>query len=184
MVANVQEKEKDGLIGPLRRQASDIGRRVKQGAKVLREQMTEKADQISRALREEADRVLSDKKGQAAQKLEKFGSAVHRVAHVLHAGKIDKVAEYVDMAAGRTNGLAKYLQDSDLDDMSADLGNVIRRHPLSVFGGALIGGVVLARLLIAAQADDEADEDAGSEKETEHSQARQRRLPVRRRITH
>lgn len=182
MVANAQPHEENGLIGRLTRQTSSVRRRVKNGAKALREQTAQKANRISRALQEEADRLLGDKKGQAAQKLEKLSSAAHRVAHVLHAGKIDKVAEYVDMAAERTDGLAKYIKDSDLGDMTADLAEIVRRHPAAMYGAMLITGIALARLLMAAQAEDGADKDAPDVQEEENSQPRQRRLSARRRM--
>lgn len=160
MVANAQpEGQSNGLFGRMREQASQVGRRVRRGAGALTEQTAQTVGQVKRLLKDEAERYLDEKKGGAVEKIEKIGSVIHRAAHVLHAGKLDRVAEYVDMAAERADDASKYLEESEITEMVEDFADMVRRHPLAACSGLFIAGMAVARFAMASQqaAGDEAE---------------------------
>lgn len=127
--------------------------RVRNGARSLKEQASDTTGQISRAVQEEVGQFFNEQKGKAASRIEDVGSMIDKAGRVLHAGKVDAVAEYVDMAAETARQASGYLEDHDFDEIAADAGELVKRHPGTVFAAALLLGVLAGRFIKASQED-------------------------------
>ena len=147
MVANASSN--NGLMHLLSEEASEATHRVKESARAVKEQIVEAADQVGRAVSEEANKFINQKKGKAVAKVEDAGLLIRKTARVLHAGKLDGLAEYADMAAQAAERVSQYIEERDLDEMTADLGDLTRRHPLPIFGAVFLLGMAAARFVKA-----------------------------------
>jgi len=164
MVAHVRRRPNDddddnGVIGRLKVQAADVSDRVLSGARALKDQAAERAGEIGRAVKDEANRVVNSQKGLAANKIRYVGSAVDKAARLLHAAKVENVAGYVDLAARSTRKAAKYVDRNDLSDMLTDANRLAKKHPAAVLGGMFVLGLAAARFIKASEQPDDADDD-------------------------
>jgi hypothetical protein len=168
MVAHVRRNHRDhagdddrndgGVIGRLKLQAADVSDRVRSGARALKEQATEKAGEIGRAVTDEANRLISGQKGKAVAKIQFVGATVDKAARLLHAAKVENVAGYVDLAARSTRRAAKYVDKKDLSEMLEDANDLAKMHPAAVLGGMFLVGLAAGRFLKASQLPED-DED-------------------------
>ena len=127
--------------------------RVRNGARSLKEQASDTANHVGRAVKKEVGGFFDEQKGKAASKIDNIGSMIDKAGRVLHAGKVDAVAEYVDMAAETAQQASHYLENHDFDEIAADAGELVKRHPATVFAGALVLGLLAGRFIKAAQED-------------------------------
>jgi hypothetical protein len=132
-------------------------------------QVKEKAAQmtkaISKTVKEEAERLFDEQKGKAASKVTRYGKVIHQAAHALKAVKADGLAEYVDSAAEKVEGVTDYLEERNLAQVLLDAGEVARRHPGMTIGGMFVAGFALARFLKASDSREDAGENSGDEDE-------------------
>jgi hypothetical protein len=163
-----------------KRRAADAAGTVRDGAGGAVEQVKQKAADVTRAitntLRDEAERLFDEQKGKAASKVGRYGKMIHQVAHALRAVKADPVAELVDSAGGRVEGLTDYLEERNLAQVLEDAGEVARRHPGMMIGGMFLTGLALARFLKASESrqEDEGGDDSGEEGGGEESDRAER----------
>ena len=127
--------------------------RVRSGARSLKEQASDTAGEVSRAVKDEVGQFFNEQKGKAAAKIEDVGSMIDKAGRVLHAGRIEGVAEYVDMAAETARQASSYLEDHEFDQIAADAGEFVKRHPGAVFAGVLLIGLLAGRFIKASQED-------------------------------
>ena len=127
--------------------------RVRNGARSLKDEASGTAGQVSRAIKEEVGEFFNERKDKAASKIEDVGSMIDKAGRILHAGKLDAVAEYVDMAADGARQTSRYLEHHDFDEIASDAGDLVKRHPGPVFAGALVLGLLAARFIKASQED-------------------------------
>ena len=158
----------------LKERAGDVVERVASGARTTAEQMKQKAaeitEEITGTIRDEAERLFDEQKGKAASKVNRFGKVMHQAAHALHAVKADGVADMVDGAAGRVEGLNEYLEERTLAQVLEDVGEVARSHPGMMLGGLFLAGFAGARFLKAsASRADSNGAEASAEDEGEES---------------
>ena len=123
---------------------------VKREARSLTEQASELVDEVTEAIKEEAEQFFDEQKGRVASRIGSVGSMIDKAGRMLHAGKIDGVAEYVDMAADAATRTCKYLEDHEAGEIAEDAGEFARKHPAVVYGGALALGLVIARVIKAS----------------------------------
>ena|SRR5688572_2381358 len=165
MVAHIRPHRRSGgndVVARLKEQAAEVSEVVKSGARQLKEQAAEQAKHLGKVVREEADRLVHDQKIRTATKIQSVGSAAQKAARFLHAGKVDGVAEYVDMAARAADQASKYLDDRELGEMADDLGELAKRQPGAVFAGLFLAGLVIGRFI-----------GAGNDNEKERSESEQ-----------
>ncbi len=127
-----------------------VAERLRKGAAGLKEDVSEKFGQVREAVKGEANRLVDQQKGDAARKIKNLGSAIGKAGKLLHAGKIDGIAQYVDMAASGTKQVSSYLEENDLGEILSDAGKLAARHPIAVFGTIMIVGVAAGRFVKAA----------------------------------
>ena len=176
------ESEPAGEVPDVIEQLQELKQRVVEAAGTLREgagsaagQVKMKAADMTRAIsgtiKEEAERLFDEQKGKAASKVTRYGKVIQQAGHALRAVKADALAEAVDGAAEKVEGITDYLEERNLAQVLQDAGEVARRHPGMMLGGMFVTGFALARFLKASEAradegggesDDESDEDAGA----------------------
>ena len=148
----------DRVIRQIKQQASEVSDRLRMGARSIKDQLAEKTSEVTQAVKDEANRLVEEQKAQAAKKVEKVGSMIRRTGNILHAGKIDAAARYVDMAAEAVEQAAEYLEEKDPGEIADDAAEVVRRHPVAVFGGIFVAGILAGRFIAAGvQSDGEGD---------------------------
>lgn len=153
MVAPVSRRRRNrGLADHLRAQTVEVREAVRNGAKALKEQATEAAGEVKRAVRGEASKLINVQKERAAARIHTVGWAVQKGAGLLHAGKADAVAQYVDMAAQAAEGTSKYLREKELDEIARDVARLARRYPTIAIGGLTLIGFALGRFVQAGEA--------------------------------
>ena len=127
--------------------------RVRNGARTLKEEASGTAGEVSRAIKEEVGQFFNERKEKAASKIGNVGSMIDKAGRILHAGKVDAVAEYVDMAAESARHASRYLEHHDFDEIARDAGDLVKRHPGPVFAGVLVLGLLAGRFIKASQED-------------------------------
>jgi len=153
------------MIGRIRDGASHVTEEVRSTAQAVAARAADTARDLGNTVRNEAGRVIDAQRGRAASKVRKVGSAVDKAARLLRAGRIDGLADYVDMAARTAEHASDYLEDRALDQMLDDLGDLAKRHPVAIFGGLLAAGFAAGRVakILQESADSVEDQDEQSE---------------------
>lgn len=162
MVANAKRSARDEtLLGQASERVARLQENVKDEAKALKQQAVEKAEEVTRGVKRESDRFLTEQKSRAAERIERIGSVMHRAAQVLEKGDVGKVAEYVDMAAMGATAASKYLEEREVGELVDDVAEIVRRHPLAAFGATIIAGLAVGRFVKAGQSARQASDEGG-----------------------
>lgn len=93
--------------------------------------------------------VADDQKNAGASRLDHMARAVHGAADEL-SGQMPQAADLVHAAAARLEKGAGALRDRNMREIVDDLTAFGRRDPLTLFGGALVAGFALSRVLKSA----------------------------------
>jgi hypothetical protein len=151
----------------LKERAAEVASSVRDGAAEAAETVKRKAGDMSKAIsgtvKEEAERLFDEQKGKAASKVKRYGKAIQQAAHALKAVKAEGLAEYVDAAAEKVEGVTDYLEERNLAQVFEDAGEVARNHPAMTIGGMFIAGFALARFLKASASREDSGDDAGDD---------------------
>ena len=152
--------ERDVTLRLVRERAADVADRVISGTRDVKEQVMQKAADLTRAVsegvKEEAERFFDEQKGRLGTKVDRVAKVINQAAHALHAVKADGVAEVVDAAAERVGQASSYLEERSLSQLFGDAEDVARRHPGLLLGGLFVTGLVAARFAKASASRDEA----------------------------
>jgi len=140
---------------------SDATRRTatqaKDAASRMVEQATGQAKQLTQQLTQQATEqganMFNEQKSRAAQSLGGLGAAFRCAAGALRDEQDKNLATYADSFADGIESCASYLRDTDAKRLMADAGNLARRRPEWVLGGAFIAGLALVRFLKASRSD-------------------------------
>ncbi len=138
-----------GVIDQVREQAAEVTTLVRSGARAAGKQASRKLSEMTRSLKDEAQRMVDEQKDWAAAEIETVSNAIHEAARKLQDGQIDFIAEYVDSAAERLEAISKYLEAHDVGEMLEGVTDVVRRHPMAFIGGFLLAGIALGRFVKA-----------------------------------
>ncbi|MEZ5098210.1 MAG: hypothetical protein R3C15_00015 [Thermoleophilia bacterium] len=143
-------QESQGALGSAREQAGEK-------AALARQQVGEQAgrvkEQAGSRLRSEVDRRSTQAGEQAGQ----VADALRTSAQQMRDRGQEQPARLVEGLAGRTDGIASYLRDSDGERILGDAEDYARRHPWLVGAAAMVGGFAASRL-VKASAQRRADE--------------------------
>jgi hypothetical protein len=151
MVASADRRQQPHQPG----QKAQWSERIREGAKVLKDEASNKLNKVAAALRKEADQMLEGPKEQAAEKISSVGAVIEKAGKVLQVGRTDPLANYVNLTAERTHRAASYLRKTDLAEMTEDAAEVARRNPLTVYSAIFLVGIAAGRFLRAATDGDE-----------------------------
>ncbi|HUR60181.1 MAG TPA: hypothetical protein VM029_20830 [Opitutaceae bacterium] len=128
-------------------QAKQAIKRTAQGAVSTVKSAT--ADTRTR-VREETEKVVTEKRETAANKIGGFGSAMHESARSLEE-KDPNIAHFAHRAADRLEGIADYVRSRDFNGLRTDAEGLARRNPALFFGGMFLAGLVLGNVVKASR---------------------------------
>ncbi len=131
-------------------QVRKAGATIGEQASATAEELQQKMQQASQRAKQRGSELLDGQKHRAAEELSQVSSAIRRAADELHADHDDNLAEYVEMAAAKIDGMADYLRQRDLGRMYQDIESTARRRPELFFGGMFLVGLGLSRFLKAS----------------------------------
>ncbi|HEV2294353.1 MAG TPA: hypothetical protein VGR35_10885 [Tepidisphaeraceae bacterium] len=147
-------KEMKGAASQAKTAVTDTTRRTAQQAKDAAGQVVEQAKgqakQLTQQATEQGTAMLNDQKSRAADSLGGIGSALRRAAQTLHEEQDEQLAQYTDSLADGVESSARYLRERDCRDLLSDAGDLARRRPELVLGGAFVAGLALMRFLKAS----------------------------------
>lgn len=126
---------------------------LKEKAHEARERITAKARETTARVKDQGEHLLRNQKKRVADQIGHYGSAVHRAAQNLEEEQDATIAYYTHRAADQLDHAAQYLREHDWTQLQRDAEDVARRHQDLFFGGLLLGGFALARLLKASHHD-------------------------------
>ena len=147
---------------------SDAATQAKDAASRMVERATGQAKQLTQQLTQQATEqganMFNEQKSRAAESLGGLGAALRCAAGTLRDEQDKNLAVYADSFADGIESCASYLRDTDAKRFMTDAGNLARRRPEWVLGGAFIAGLSLIRFLKSSRTDSGAqyDEMGGS----------------------
>ena len=167
----VARPKRSGTRGAARQEAEGA---VRLEARAVKEQAVEKVAEVSRRLRDEGERLLSQQKSRAADGLQGIGSSIHDAAGRLTAGPLEPVTPFVEAAAERVNRASEYLAEREVAELLEDAQAVLLRRPQWFLGGMFVTGLLLARFVKASAAAPEAPRRTARPRETRPARAPRR----------
>jgi len=84
-----------------------------------------------------------------AQQIGSVARATHRAAEEMEK-ELPGVAQSIHDAAGKLDAASESLRNQKLEDLLDTLGDLARKRPAAVFGGAILAGFALSRFLKAS----------------------------------
>jgi hypothetical protein len=123
---------------------------IKDAARAAASRVGSAATEAASKIKDRAERLASDQRDVAAEKVEAYGSAVHKTAASLEQ-EDPNIAWLTHRAADRLEGVANYVRTRDLRGLREDAANLARRHPAAFFGGMAVLGLVLGGVIRAAR---------------------------------
>lgn len=109
----------------------------------------EKGGELIDQARTTATSQANSQKQRAAQGLTSAADAMRQVSEQMRLHE-PGLANATEMAAERTQDIARYLQQTDVNDMIRGVEDFARRQPLLFLGGAFAIGLVASRFLKAS----------------------------------
>lgn len=97
-------------------------------------------------LKQEALATAERQKEAGAARLGGLAQAVHGAAHELES-QLPQAAGYAHDAASHLERVSTSLREHNIDELMNDLGRFARSQPAALFGGAVLAGIVLSRVL-------------------------------------
>lgn len=97
-----------------------------------------------------AGQLATEKKDEAAARVDSYGNAIHESARSLEE-QDPNIAWLTHRAADRLQSLASYVRDRDFQAIRMDAENMARRHPAAFFGGMCVAGFILGSVVKASQ---------------------------------
>ncbi|MEA2711966.1 MAG: hypothetical protein QOF78_4567 [Phycisphaerales bacterium] len=134
-----------------RRPVTRVASELRENLGALREEVGERATNLTRNLRERGLSAIDEQKTRAAAEISSIGAAVRRAADKLHDQKSETLAHYIDTAAESIDSVARYVRKSDLNDLTREIEQFARRRPALIVGGMFIAGLAVGRFVKAAQ---------------------------------
>lgn len=134
----------------LKEKAQETREKVTAKAQEARENLTAKARETTERVRHQGEHLAHEQKNRVADRIGHYGSAIHKAAHNLEDEQDAAIAFYTHKAADQLEHAAQYLRDHEWPQLRRDAEAIARRHQELFFGGLLVGGFVLARLLKAS----------------------------------
>ena len=123
---------------------------IKQAARDAASRVGTAATNAASKVKDRAGQLATDQKDFAADRVEAYGSAVHKTARSLEE-EDPNVAWLTHRAADRLESVASYVRTRDLRGLRDDAADLARRHPVAFFGGMCVAGLVLGSVIRATR---------------------------------
>ena len=130
--------------------AKEAGAKIASTAKEATAKFTAAAGNAAGRLKEDAEKLVSDKKSTVADRVGSYSTAIHETARSLEE-QDPNIAWLTHRAAERLEGVANYVRTRDFAGLRDDAANLARRHPAAFFGGMCVAGLVLGSVIRAAR---------------------------------
>ena len=126
--------------------------------------LTQTARETAVRAKDEAERVVTEKKATAANRIGDYSSAIHDSARSLEQ-KDPNIAWFTHQAADKLQSVADYMRNRDFSNLRQDAEGVARRHPAAFFGGMFVAGLILGNIVKASRrnVDDDSDFNDGTD---------------------
>jgi hypothetical protein len=111
----------------------------------IRDQAAQQAMIIAQQLRQRGDQYLDEKKQRAAENLSAIGAAIRRAAEKLADTENQAMAQYVSAAADGVEGVSRYVQEQDIEQLAKEIARAVQRKPALVLGGLFLAGLTVGR---------------------------------------
>lgn len=92
-----------------------------------------------------AESLARSRKERVSSQLEGLADSLRQFSGSLPS--MPTVKTYADTAADSLEDLASYVLSRDLPEMVTAARDLARRHPVAIFGGSVVAGVVIAQLV-------------------------------------
>ena len=122
----------------------------KQGGAVVEEIKT-LAQSAVKEVQETGGDFVHEQKENLAQKVAKYGEALHAASERLRSEEGNLLANPAQKAADQLQSISSYLHEKEPADFLEDLETFTRRRPEVVFGGLFVAGLAAARFFKASR---------------------------------
>ncbi len=143
----MEPRERDPIRGEVSRMTDDL----KESARGFAQQAREASGRLSARARDEASRVVEERKERGVRSLESLSATLRDSAGRLRTEQ-SLFSDYADSAADRAEHLARYLRESDPEKLLQDAERFARRRPEVFVGGMFVAGLLLGRFLKSSAA--------------------------------
>ena len=134
---------------------------MKSEVKSLLSDAKEETSRIAETAKERVSQTVTQKKDQAAEKVDSVAGALRDVGQKLQAEQMG-FGRYAENVAQQADRLSQYLRSHDLESVVRDAQTFARRHPEVFLGGAFVAGMIATRFLkSSAQREHASDEALG-----------------------
>jgi len=106
-----------------------------------------KAERITEKAKSEGNRFLAEKKDLAAENIKGFAEALSMTARNLAENDYGPLAGWAEQAAGKLTGWADAIRERDIDQLTREAGETLRRNKGIFVGGAFLVGFAISRFL-------------------------------------
>lgn len=127
-----------------------IGSSMKEQLRDAAAETREKTLRVAEDVKERLTRAGAECKDRVADRILNVGDALRGAAEKLRDEGDPNIAEGFEAAAQRVTGLSEYLHECDLTTLQEETAQFTRRNSSWVYGGLLVAGFALSRLLRAS----------------------------------
>lgn len=146
-----------GAANEVAQQAREAGQQVVSEARDAAGQVAAQAKdagaQMAGDARRAANEQVDRRSTMAGERVGLAAEDARDIAQHLRGRGREAPARIADQAADRMERFARYLQDADADRIMGDIKHVGRTHPAAVVAGAAVVGVLVGRVVKAADPD-------------------------------
>ncbi len=91
--------------------------------------------------------LFTQQKNRAAEELASLARGLRQTSKSFDSERQAGISQYTGQAAEKIDQASRYFREKTLEDLVQDAGQLIRRNPAVVIGGALVLGFLVARIL-------------------------------------
>jgi hypothetical protein len=133
-------------------QQSSASDEVRKASARAAESVREQGESVARHARETGKNVFNEQRTMVACSTQHVASALHSAAAQLRDKGETLAGSYTDWAADRLDRFSEQMTREDFDGFISRASRFTRERPEIVFGGALLAGIALTRMLKVAPA--------------------------------
>jgi hypothetical protein len=111
----------------------------------IRDQAAQQALLIAQQLRQRGDQYLVDQKHRVAENVSSISAAIRRAAEKLADTENQTMAQYVSAAAAGLEGVSRYIDEQDIQQLTTQIGRAMQRKPALMLGGLFLAGLTVGR---------------------------------------
>jgi hypothetical protein len=153
--------EQSSRTDKLRQEGSAAADQVKQSSKESLNRINEQVRSTVDQAKQQGEAHFDKGKAVTADEVGGVAKVLHRTANELDNQDHGEIANYVDLAAERLEGVSSAIRSQDLNGVIAQIENFARQQPAVFLGAAVAAGVFAGRFLKSSAARSRYDYDDG-----------------------